>query len=175
MRTERRSLYAVGKVVKVFGVRGDVVVQPMTSSPERFKKLKTLQVGLSENETQVLTVSEVYVEGRGTRMHFNEIADRTAAEHLVGMLLFVDETQRVRLPRGTFFVHDVVGMEVVDQKDHPVGVVKEVLKMPANDIYVVARTSGSEVMIPAVKQFIRSVDVKARIMRVELIEGMIEE
>lgn len=168
-------LYAVGRIVKAFGVQGVVVVQPMTSTPGRFQKLKTVRAGHSETGTILLTVSEVRVGERGVRMHFSEVTDRSAAERLVGMLLFVDETQRVRLPRGTFFVHDVVGMEVIDQAETVVGVVKDVLKMPAHDVYVVGDAGGGEVMIPAVKEFIRSVDMKTRTMRVELIEGMRDE
>lgn len=174
MSIGNRSLYAIGKIVKAFGIRGDVIVQPMTSSTARFKKLKSVLAGRGENETRELTVSGVRVEDRGARMSFAEVPDRNAAERLVGLLLFVSEEQKIKLPRGTYFVHDVVGMTVIDQHDQPVGVVKEVLKMAANDIYVV-ENAGKEVLIPAVKEFIRSVDVKQRSMRVELIEGMIGE
>jgi 16S rRNA processing protein RimM len=75
--------------------------------------------------------------------------------------------------KGTHFVHDIVGLNVVDEKGIGVGVVKDVLRLPAQDVYVIEK-DGREWMLPAVKEFVASIDVVARTMRVRVIEGLME-
>jgi len=168
------SLYAIGRVVKAFGIKGEVVVQPMTDSVSRFKKLKRVFVGLDEAGAREVAVEFVRMGTRGVRIKLHSIESRSAAEECVGSLLFVDEADRVHLPRGKYFVHDIIGMRVISEVGEEIGVVKDVLKLPANDVYVV-EMNGREGMIPAVKEFVRDINVTTRTMRVRLIEGMIQE
>ena len=168
-----RDLFAVGKIVKAFGIKGDVVVQPMTDVANRFKKLHTVFVGRSGAEAEQAQIERVQIESRGVRLKIAGINVRRDAEKLVGSLLFVDGTERIRIPEGTFFIHDIIGISVVDQEGHPIGVVKEVLRLPANDVYVMD-CNGRDIMMPAVKEFIINVNVKAKSMTVKLINGMVE-
>jgi 16S rRNA processing protein RimM len=173
-----RDLYAVGRILKVFGIRGECVVQPMTTSPARFRKLKRvylaspedIEAGRSIPDTPV-TVEQVGVQQRGIRVKFVEVTDRTAAESLIGYLLLVDEQHRARVPRGTYFVHDIIGMTVQTADGAQVGIVRDVLHMPAQDVYAID-TPGGELLLPAVNEFILSVDTTTRRMTVHLIEGM---
>ena len=80
----------------------------------------------------------------------------------------------MKLPRGRYFVHQIVGLTVLDQHSAVVGRVRDVLKLPAHDVYVVER-EGRELMIPAVREFVRGIDPESGIVRVHLIEGMVEE
>ena len=174
MKAQHQELLAVGKVVKAFGIRGDIVVQPMTDSPARFKKLRVAQLGNTPGDVRAVAVQHVRIEPRGVRMKIAGVIDRSAAERLVGQILFVDEEHRMRPPRGSYFVHDLLGISVVDQEGRNRGEVTEVLKMPAHDVYVVKHCS-QEFMIPAVKEFIVGIDLRSRRMKVRLIEGMVEE
>jgi 16S rRNA processing protein RimM len=85
----------------------------------------------------------------------------------------VDGRHRAKLPRGRYYVHDVVGLRVVDQQGTELGTLREVLKLPAHDVYVVAR-GEKEFMIPAVKEFVLEINPAERFVRVRLIEGMAE-
>lgn len=174
MKGERHEFYAIGKISKAFGVKGDVVVAPMTQSPARFKKLKYVYIGSGGDSAQKYIVRSVKVEERGTRMRFLEVTDRTGAERLAGSLLFVDETQRIAPKKGSYFIHDIIGLHVVDEQHTPIGIVKDVLRYPAQDVYVV-EDDGHEWMIPAVKEFIQAIDVNGRRMTVRVIEGMRNE
>lgn len=170
----KRTLVAIGKVVKPLGIRGDVVILPMTGNLARFKKLKSVFVGRNDADTIEVTVGSVVVERRGVRLRLGAASDRTAAEKLVGSLLFVHEKDAIRLPKDTFFVHDIVGLNVIDEDGEPVGIVKDVLKYPANDVYVI-ENKGNEVLLPAVKEFIRKIDIETKTMRVKLIGGMFDD
>ena len=168
------SLIAIGTVVKAFGIRGELVIRPLTENVKRFKRLSSVFVGTNEANARETTVASVAVDGRGIRMMFANVSDRTAAEELVGSLVFVDDDAKVRLPKGTFFVHDLVGIDVVDENGNAVGTLKEVLKYPAQDVYVID-ANGKDVLIPAVKEFVKKIDVAAKVMRVKLIDGMIDD
>ena len=76
----------------------------------------------------------------------------------------------VELEDGTFFVADLEGLTVRDQNGNTLGKVEEVLTMPGNDVYVVK--GQGEYMIPAVKEYVKHIDVEAGVMDVWLIEGM---
>lgn len=168
------DLLAVGKIVKVFGIRGELVVQSMTDNPERFRQLRSVLMGTEPGSVREVQIQEAAVSNRGVRVRIAGIADRTAAERVVGNLLFVDREHRVRIPRGRFFVHELIGLTVLDEDGHSRGVVKDVLKLPAHDVYVVQHESR-EYMIPAVKQFIREIDLKQGVLKVNMIEGLAED
>jgi len=165
------DLLAVGRIVKAFGIRGEIVVQPMTDSPERFRELRSVLMGKEAGSVREVHIEESSISHRGVRVRIAEITDRTAAERVVGSFLFVDSEHRLRIPRGRFFVHELVGMSVLDEEGRVRGVVTDVLKLPAHDVYVVEH-KGGEFMIPAVREFIRDIDVEQRILKVRIIEGL---
>ena len=173
MTQRNHTLYAIGKITKAFGLRGEVVILPMTESLERFKKLKRVYLGKSVEETGRFTIEYTRVEQRGIRLKLVETTDRTSAEPLVGSLIFVDERQRIAPSSGSHFVHDVVGLNVLDEHNNSIGIVKDVLRLPAQDVYVI-ESNGREWMVPAVKDFVTSIDVASKTMRVRLIDGLVE-
>ena len=173
MSRSNRTLYAVGKIVKAFGINGEVVVNSMTDSPARFKTLKRVLIGRNDSDVEETTVEYATIGTRGARVKLANVHDRTGAEGIIGSFVFVDEKDRIRVPKGKYFVHDIIGLEVVDQDENSIGTVKDVLNLPAHDVYVLD-SGGREVMVPAVNEFIQKIDLEARIMKVRLIEGMVE-
>jgi len=167
------TLYAVGRIVKAFGIRGEMVVAPMTADSRRFNTLRNVFVGPLAASSRPFTVSEVRPGEPGVRLRFAEVPDRTAAERLAGQFIFVGAADRIAPPAGSYFVDDVIGMSVVSDDGGRVGTVREVLHLPAHDVYVVD-AGGREVMIPAVPEFVLSIDPAASTMRVHLIDGMLE-
>jgi len=164
---------AIGRIVKAHGTRGDVVVRPLTDMPDRFRKLRAAYLGVSAETARRVQIDRAAVEVRGVRLHIAGVPDRTEAARLTGHYLFVDRAQRIRLPKGRHFVHEIIGLTVVDQNGAVLGTVRDVMKMPAQDVYVI--TDGArEFMIPAVKEFILELDTTSRQVRVKLIEGMLE-
>lgn len=174
MSRRQQALYAIGKIAKPFGIKGEVVVQPMTESLERFKRLTRAYVGAGIDDVKAYGIESIKIGQRGVRIKFRETHDRTSVESLVGALLFVDEQHRITPKKGAHFIHDMLGLHVVDEQNRAVGVVKDVLRYPAQDVYVIEH-DGREWMMPAVREFVRSIDVAARTMRVHLIEGMMEQ
>ena len=174
MSTTPGQLYAVGAIVKAIGIAGEVVVQPMTDFPARFRTLRVLWIGSDNVSAAEAAVEKAVVSPRGVRLKLKGVNDRNAAEGIRGKILFVDEAHRARLSRGQYFVHDILGLEVRGEDGAELGTIADVLRYPASDVYVIRGTRG-EILVPAVKEFVRSVDLATRTMTVRLIEGMIEE
>jgi 16S rRNA processing protein RimM len=89
----------------------------------------------------------------------------------VGLLILVPPAERATLPAGTYFVDDLIGLAVRTEDGERVGVLKEVMHMPAHDVYAI-ETGGEDVLLPAVREFVLGVDLQARTLTVKLIEGM---
>lgn len=169
-----RSLYAVGRVIKPFGIRGDLVVQAMSGVPNRFQNLRSVLVGDSAESAIPSLVERSEIGPHGMRVKLSCANTRSEAEEMVGSMIFVEEKDRMPVDGGTYFVDDLIGMAVVNEAGEMVGPVTEVLKLPAQDVYVIATQRG-EVMVPAVRDFIRDIDLGKRRMVVHFIKGMINE
>jgi 16S rRNA processing protein RimM len=170
---QNQELLAIGVIVKAFGIRGEVVAEPLTDQPARFRKLRAVRIGRDAAATREVRIAKATVEPRGVRILFAGVAERNGAEALVGEYLFVEPAQRIRLPKGRHFVHQVIGLSVVTEEGAAAGTVRDVLKLPAHDVYVVEH-HGREYMIPGVREFILSIEPDRGTMRVRLIEGMKE-
>jgi 16S rRNA processing protein RimM len=168
------NLFAVGKIVSGFGLKGFVKVQPSTQSPGRLKELREVFLGRSADDAIAYVVEDVILNNRGVFVKFLTVNDRTSSELLRGNFLFVDSHNVASPEAGSHFVHDVLGCTVTATDGRVLGVVEDIWKLPAQDVWVV-RNGGKEHLIPAVGEFIQEVDTKNRRVVVRLIEGLIED
>lgn len=105
---------------------------------------------------------------------FEGLASRTEAETLAGALLFVDSGALPALPEGTYYNYQLLGLRVVTADGETLGRVEEILDTAGRDVYVVTGERG-EVLLPAIPQVIREVDLEAGEIRVDLIPGLVPE
>ena len=119
------------------------------------------------------TIEKVSPRGNDIYIKFQDVNDRNASEALVGHFLFVEETARKRLAPGEFFVDDIIGMSVCDSQKKMLGVVRDVVRYPAQDVYIV-KTGRGEVMVPAVRNIVRDVDSKNRTITIDPPEGLFD-
>jgi 16S rRNA processing protein RimM len=166
-------MIAVGRITKSVGIKGEVRVAMLTDSPDRFTSLKAIWCGAEEKSATRYSILSMRIERSAVVLKFKEIESRTTADELRGRYLFVDEKQKVAPPKGSYFIHDIIGMKVETEAGEEVGSVRDVMELPANDVWVV--TSGTkELLIPAIKEVIRSVDVQGRRVVIRPLEGMLE-
>lgn len=164
---------AVGKISKSVGLKGEVRVTLLTDSPDRFRALKTVWLGSEEATATRYNIESVRVSPAAVVMQVEKVQTRTSADALRGQFVFVADNDEVKPKKGSYFIHEIVGMTVVDEAGMTIGTVQEVMKLPAHDVWVV--TSGEkEFLIPAVKEVIRSVDVGRRTVVIRPMEGMLD-
>ncbi len=168
------ELFAVGKIVGCFGVAGFCRLGLLTEFPGRLREIKNLFVGFDDRTAVSVDVEEVRVSGTTARMKFRGIDDRTSAEKYIGQYVFVPKRLLPKLKKGRYFVHDLVGCRVVTVGGVQVGTLVDVLKFSSQDIWVV-RDNAKEHLIPAVREFIESVDIVKHVIVIRPIEGLLDE
>ncbi len=163
----------VGEIIGVFGVRGEVKVRPFSDFPERFVVGATLYLG-DHREPHAITSARLRPGSHVLALSGVESAND--AERLRGQRLAVPVAALAPLAPDQFYQHDVLGLRVEHINGALLGVIVDILNAGPNDIYVVRdEASGAERMLPAVKAFIKQVDLAAGVMRVEPIPGLFDD
>lgn len=171
---ERPNWVTIGVITAPQGVRGAVRVLPLTDFPDRFHGLRRVFSRVGEERTE-RRVEWVKRHPRGLiLLKFDGINDRNAAEALRGVELQVPREEAAPLPEGAFYVFDLVGSEVQLPSGERIGELFDVLTTAANDVYVVRREDGKEVLIPAVRHVVKAIDTEARRIVVDPIPGMLD-
>ncbi len=140
---------------------------------DRFALLREVWVGPDEETGTRLRLDRVRMTGSGIVLKLGGIESRSQAEGLVGKLVLIPARERIQPATGSYFIDDVVGLRVVTEEGKQVGVICEILRLPSNDLWQVD-TGAGVVSIPAVKEFIRKVDVPSKTVVIHEIEGLLE-
>lgn len=163
----------VGVITQTHGIRGEVKVFPTTDDAARFKKLKEviLDTGKERLNMEIESVKffkqYVIVKFKG----YDSIND---VEKYKNGKLLVTREKAVKLTKNEYFIADLIGLQVVTDEGAPFGVLKDVLTTGANDVYVVTRTDQSEVLLPAIKECIRNIDMEQGSMTVHIMDGLLD-
>jgi 16S rRNA processing protein RimM len=160
----------IGIVAAPFGVRGEVKVKMETDFPERYEDLKDVWLQPRVGSGRTVGIKSVRFHKGAALLKFDGYDDRTSVEELRGAELRIDESQLAELEPGQFYIHDLMGLDVYTTEGAHLGQITEVLQGPGNDVYVTAKA-----LIPALKQVVKEVDLAARKMIIEPMEGMLGE
>lgn len=164
---------AVGEIVGAFGIRGEIKVFPLTDFPERFAQTPTLYLG---DGRVPYTVQSARQHQRVVLLTLEGIGEMAAAERLRGVTLWIPEAERMPLAADQFYLSDVVGLRVEHVNGQPLGEVVDFITGGGNDLFVVRATpSGREVMLPAVREFVRELDIPGGVLRVDPIPGLFDD
>lgn len=152
----------IGQIVAPHGVRGDIRIYPDTDFPERFLHMKTVYIdGIKYN------IAHARFHKRVVLMKLVGVDDRNAAEGLVKKEMQIPKSELMPLKEGQYYVFDIVGIAVYDLKGTLLGTVTDILKTGNNDVYVVTSAEGEEILLAAIKDVIKSVDIQAKKMVVD--------
>ena len=150
-----------------------VKVTPMTEDPRRFLQLQDVVWENAKGSRRLLKVEGVRFQNKSIRVKFLGIADRTQAEGLRGGWLKVPHSERVTLPPDSYFVDDLIGCQIFSTGGEKLGRIRNVLKLPANDVYEVDGKDG-ELLIPAIEDVIKEVDIIRQRVVIEKMPGLLE-
>jgi 16S rRNA processing protein RimM len=157
---------AVGRVAAPRGVQGELKVEPLTDFSERFDPGQTLWAAGVRREVETSRRHR-----RQVLLKLSGIDSTHDAEALRGALLEIPASELAALEDGQYYRFQILGMTVQDAGGHDLGTVVDIVHTGANDVYVVHGPQG-ELLIPAIDDVVRKVDVERRRMVVELMEGL---
>ena len=163
--------FRVGIISSTHGIAGEVKVYPTTDDPKRFRKLKEVILDTGK-ETQILHVEQARFFKQMVILKFEEFQNINDVERLRGKSLYVTRENAVKLKKDEYFIADMIGMHVSSDEGEDLGELYDVLKTAANDVYVVKKEGCEELLVPAIRDCVLSVDTEAGEMVLHLLPGL---
>lgn len=161
----------VGIMRRPHGLRGEILVSIETDFPERIKKGTQLYAGEDHHQ---LTVSSRRTHSDGLLLAFEGRTTKESVAEFRNLPLFVPVAELPPLQTGQYYQHQLLGMQVLDEQGELIGALAQILDTGANDVYLIREQSGGELLLPAIRDVIREVDVEHKRMTVHLIPGLRE-
>lgn len=162
----------VGVITQTHGIKGEVKVFPTTDDPARFRNLKRVIMDTGKERLE-LEISGVKFLKQYVIVGFQGIDSINDVEKYKGARLYVTRDNAVRLRKDEYFVADLIGMKIVTEDGEPFGTIKDVMATGANDVYVVEREDASEVLLPAIRECVRNIDMEQGVITVHIMDGLL--
>jgi len=162
----------VGIISSTHGVHGEVKVFPTTDDVKRFKKLKEVILQNGKDDI-ILEIVQVKFFKQMVILKFKDYDNINDIEKYKGCSLYVTRENAVKLRKDEYFIADLIDIDIYDENDEKIGVLSDVMETAANDVYVINLTDGRELLLPAIKQCILSVDIEKRRMVIHILEGLL--
>lgn len=160
-----------GKIVSIHGLKGEVKIQPWCDSPEYLCGFKRLY---SKTGEHVYEIERIRPQGNMVIAKIKGIDAPEQAQAMRGKVLYIDR-EDAKLPKGSYFVADLIGLDVRDESGRSFGAVSDVLQTGANDVYEIKSDDGKLYYIPAIPSVILSTDIEGGIMTIYPMEGLFDE
>ncbi len=163
---------AIGKVVALFGIRGELKVLLLTDIPNRFAGLGAVYAG--PDHTRHLIQSVRPYKGEMIVLKLEGIDDADTAESLRDQNLAIPVSELAQLPPDSYYQHDILGLMVITLNGQKLGSIVDIIVTGSNDVYVIKAPDGSQVLIPAIKDVIKQVDLIRRTMYIDPLPGLLD-
>ncbi len=162
----------VGVITQPHGVRGEVKVFPTTDDAGRFRKLKKVILD-DGRERRELEIESVKFFKQLVILKFKGLDSINDVEKYRQAGLYVTRDNAVRLQKDEYFIADLIGMAVVTEDGEAFGRIRDVLVTGANDVYAVSREDGSEVLLPAIRECVKKIDMEQGRITVHIMDGLL--
>jgi len=164
------KMLKVGKIVGTHGIKGDLKVFPLTDYMERFEELNWVYM---DSGSEKFYIKSVKYMPTVVLLSFEGYEDINSVEKFKDRYLLIDESQRRNLPEDTYYMADIIGMDIYTVENKYIGKVKDIVQTGSGEVYVIEDENDKEIMIPAAKEFIPEICLEEGKIIIDPIEGMI--
>lgn len=162
----------IGQIVNTNGLKGFLKVKPLTDDITRFEKLKTIYIQKAK-ELIGFKIQEVKYNKQSVLLKLEGIDDITEAEKYKNFYIKISKENAVELEKNSYFIVDIIGCQVYTDENEYLGNVVDVFQTGSNDVYTLKNSEGKEILIPAIKEVIKNVDIKNKKIIIHLMDGLI--
>ena len=162
----------VGVITQTHGIKGEVKVFPTTDDAGRFKKLKEVIMDTGRERLN-LEIEGVKFFKQYVIVKFKGYDSINDIEKYKSAKLYVTREQAVKLKKDEYFIADLIGLNVVTDEGEQLGSMKDVMTTGANDVYVVERGDGAEILLPAIRECVKNIDMEKRQITVHIMDGLL--
>ena len=167
----REEYIIIGKIVSTQGNKGEVKVIPLTDSIDRFKRLTDVFIG-GKNNRRLLKIDNLRIDKNVVILKLKEVESIEKAKMIVGSFLEVKKCDTIRLPKDSYFIFDIVGLKVYTDENELLGKVEDVINTGSNDVYIVKNKDKKEILIPAIREVVKNIDLKRKRIIINVIDGL---
>ena len=164
------KLFAIAKITRASGLKGEVGVRPLVRQFDDYVTDKSLFIGFDETIAMDVKLEKVTGLNKKRRFLFEGLKTRDEAESMIGQLLFasVEDSDPINLISA-----DLLGATVVADNGEIIGELVDMISLPANDVYVI-KHGKKEVLIPVVPEIIRAVDIEMGLVTITPMDGLLD-
>ena len=166
-----QEYFEIGQIVNTSGLKGVVKVNPFTDDMSRFEELKKVFIEKNKELTEY-EIEEVRYHKNQVLLKFKNIDSIEEAEKFRNCYIKISRKDAKELPEDTYFIVDLIDTNVYLENNEYVGKIIDVFSTGSNDVYVIKREENSDLLIPAIKDVVKEVDIKNKKMIINLIKGL---
>ena len=168
----KQQYFEIGQIVNHFGIKGMVKVNPFTDDISQFEEMETILVDKKGSLLEI-QIEEVKYSKNQVLLKLKGIETVEDAEKYRNCYLKLPREKARKLPKNTYFIADLIGLEVYKEDGSLLGKVDDIYNTGASDIYVIKDTLGKQILLPAIKEVIKQIDLEQEKIVVHLLEGLV--
>jgi len=162
-----KDILKIGKIVGVHGIKGELKIYPYTNNGELFSTLLYIFI-----EDKIYNIKSYRNHKKNVIIQFENITNRNIAETYVNKFIYIKREQATPLEQNAYYIVDLIGCSVYEE-EVLLGVIEDIIQTGSNDVYVVKNDNG-DILIPALKNVVKKIDIKAKTIDVILPDGLID-
>ncbi len=167
------ELLEIGRIIRPHGLAGQMKVLSYLESQDVLNNLPDVFVGGRVHDTVAFPLDAVHPGRESFILKLGGVETREAAARLVGSSVWMPADKMKKLPDGEYYWLDIIGLQVVTEEGQVIGRIESVFPTGSNDVYV-CQGGEKEILIPAIGDVVRDIDMDRRIMVVRLLKGLTE-
>ena len=168
----KQEYFEIGQIVNTFGIKGIVKVNPFTDDISQFEKLKSILVD-KKSKLLEMQIEEVKYSKNQILLKLKGVDTIEEAEKYRNCYLKLPREKAKKLPPNTYFIADLIGLKVYTDEGNLLGTLEDIYNSGASDIYVVKDELGKQILLPAIKDVIKQIDLEQEKVIVHLIKGLV--
>ncbi|WP_161975410.1 ribosome maturation factor RimM [Tengunoibacter tsumagoiensis] len=163
----------IGTIVAPFGIRGEMKVFPLSDVPDRFAALRTIYFSSDYSAHKIDAVRPYKANMLVVKLA--DLHDATAVEQLRNVALLIPVSEMAQLPPDSYYHHDIVGLQVITVSGRELGKIIDIMQTGSNDVYVIKGHDGKQILIPALKDVVKQIDLIRHVMYIDPMKGLLDD
>ena len=163
--------FEIGQIVNTSGLKGVIKVKPFTDDIQKFKNFKTIYI-LLKKDLKEFKIEQVRFNKNMVFLKLEGLNTVEEAENYRNCYIKVKRENNEKLEDGSYYIVDIIGCKVYTDEKQELGKVVDVFSTGSNDVYVTQNEFGKQILLPAIKEVIKNVDIQNKTIIVHLLEGL---
>lgn len=164
--------FEIGQIVNTSGLKGVIKVKPFTDDITKFNNFKTIYISIKK-ELKEFKIEQVRFSKNMVFLKLEGIDTIEEAENYRNLYLKIKRDKDEELEEGSYYIVDIIGCKVFTDEQKELGKVDDVFSTGSNDVYVVKDEVGKQILLPAIKEVIKNIDIENKTITVHLLEGLV--